>query len=260
MFGRDEFYMYREMENEIKTSKIPEPINLEEKNIDFNEYVNMDMDYKMDNNYFNDNNNAFDDNELNDNDMKFVISNEQNILNNDERNNWSEEDLESEIQFNNNNDKRYINDITSAVIHNNNNNKINNSYNNNNVSHLKTKNGYEFVNVNDLINEIGFGKFHYQLIFLCGLGYIADSMWSSSISLIINPVQNEFGVPNMYIGWLASTLFLGMCIGSFFWGRISDIIGRKFPFALTLCIAGIYTKIYPYIMCLYNILRNIYFF
>ena len=83
------------------------------------------------------------------------------------------------------------------------------------------------------------GKFHYQLIFLCGLGYIADSMWANGISLIIAPVQNEFEISNAYIGYLASTLYFGMCIGSFFWGRLSDVVGRKFPFTLTLTIGGV---------------------
>eukprot|EP01084_Bolivina_argentea_P187331 322712_1 len=96
-----------------------------------------------------------------------------------------------------------------------------------------------YVNVNDLINKIGFGKFHYQLIFLCGLGYIADSMWSEAITLIITPVQNEWDVDNAYLGWLAATLFSGMCLGSFVWGRTSDVVGRKFPFTLTLTIGGI---------------------
>merc|ERR1719206_460857 len=42
------------------------------------------------------------------------------------------------------------------------------------------KPGPHYVNVTDLINKIGFGRFHYQLIFLCGLGYVADSMWSEA--------------------------------------------------------------------------------
>ena len=38
------------------------------------------------------------------------------------------------------------------------------------------------------------GKFHYRLIFLCGLGYISDNMWGEAISLIIAPIQNEFEI------------------------------------------------------------------
>merc|ERR1719334_816523 len=96
--------------------------------------------------------------------------------------------------------------------------------------------GPHYVNVTDLINKIGFGRFHYQLIFLCGLGYVADSMWSEAITLIITPVQNEWNIENRHLGWLAATLFSGMCVGSFVWGRTSDVVGRKFPFTLPLSI------------------------
>ena len=57
--------------------------------------------------------------------------------------------------------------------------------------------------------------------------------------MIITPIQNEWDVDNAYLGWLAATLFSGMCIGSFVWGRTSDVVGRKFPFTLTLTIGGI---------------------
>ena len=64
-------------------------------------------------------------------------------------------------------------------------------------------------------------------------------MWSEAIALVITPVQNEFEISNAYIGYLASVLYFGMCCGSFFWGRISDVVGRKFPFTLTLTVGGV---------------------
>ena len=62
---------------------------------------------------------------------------------------------------------------------------------------------------------------------------------SRIISMRNNRIQNEFQISNAYIGYLASTLYFGMCMGSFFWGRVSDVVGRKFPFTLTLTIGGV---------------------
>ena len=76
-------------------------------------------------------------------------------------------------------------------------------------------------------------------------------MWGEAITLIITPVQNEWAVDTAYLGWLAATLFSGMCIGSFVWGRTSDVVGRKFPFTLTLTIGGITGMICAF-MATYN--------
>ena len=81
-------------------------------------------------------------------------------------------------------------------------------------------------------------------------------MWGEAITLIITPVQNEWNVDTAYLGWLAATLFSGMCIGSFVWGRTSDVVGRKFPFTITLTIGGIIGMIcafmgsYQWLLCM----------
>ena len=101
------------------------------------------------------------------------------------------------------------------------------------------KEGKRAVNATELINEIGFGPFHYELVCLCGLGFVADSMWGELVSLVIAPVQNEWNIPTRYLGYFPSMLFVGMCAGACFWGRISDVIGRRKPFGLTLAISGL---------------------
>eukprot|EP00485_Elphidium_margaritaceum_P010079 CAMPEP_0202691562 /NCGR_PEP_ID=MMETSP1385-20130828/6244_1 /ASSEMBLY_ACC=CAM_ASM_000861 /TAXON_ID=933848 /ORGANISM="Elphidium margaritaceum" /LENGTH=719 /DNA_ID=CAMNT_0049346989 /DNA_START=44 /DNA_END=2199 /DNA_ORIENTATION=- len=157
---------------------------------------------------------------------------------NEDGKDWSEEDI-SDLETDAKNDTlppqsvASTNMLSNPLLH------ASNQPNLQHISEQRDPNAPHYVNVTDLINNIGFGKFHYQLIFLCGLGYVADSMWGSAITLIINPVQNEWNVDTMYLGWLAATLFSGMCIGSFVWGRTSDIVGRKFPFTLTLAIGGI---------------------
>ncbi len=65
---------------------------------------------------------------------------------------------------------------------------------------------------------------------------------------MITPIQNEWDIDNAYLGWLAGTLFSGMCIGSFVWGRTS----------LTLTIGGVMGMILAF-MVSYNSLLLVLF-
>ncbi|KAJ3073979.1 hypothetical protein HDU98_000203 [Podochytrium sp. JEL0797] len=94
--------------------------------------------------------------------------------------------------------------------------------------------------LNDVISEIGMGTFQWKMFFLCGLGYIADNMWLQILATVLPQVQAEFGVPDAISGMGTSAVYIGMIFGSFGWGLISDIIGRKPAFVLTLTLGGIF--------------------
>ena len=94
------------------------------------------------------------------------------------------------------------------------------------------------VSVDDVLNEIGFGRFHWKLLFICGFGWAADNMWLTSISFILLRVQPEWKLSDTIKGLTGSSMFLGTFCGAYVWGYLSDRIGRKPSFTWTLAIAS----------------------
>ena len=90
-----------------------------------------------------------------------------------------------------------------------------------------------------ILDEIGVGNFHWKLMGICGVGWTADNGWMQVNVLSLVSVQREFGVPEWQLGFMGSSLMLGMCVGSQIWGTLADRIGRKRAFTLTLVIAGV---------------------
>ncbi|KAJ3067428.1 hypothetical protein HDU98_009352 [Podochytrium sp. JEL0797] len=76
------------------------------------------------------------------------------------------------------------------------------------------------------------------MFFLCGLGYIADNAWFQILAAILPQVQAEFNLPDSIAGMGTSCATIGMIFGSFGWGVISDMIGRKPAFVITLALGA----------------------
>ncbi|KAI0229217.1 hypothetical protein L0F63_004522 [Massospora cicadina] len=98
----------------------------------------------------------------------------------------------------------------------------------------------KIVSLDSMISRIGFGKFQKQMLLLCGLGWLADNMWLQCVAVILPRVQQHFQVPNSLIGLLSSSIFLGMMVGSLFWGFFSDANGRQSAFNWTLAVAAFF--------------------
>lgn len=50
----------------------------------------------------------------------------------------------------------------------------------------------------------------------------------------------EFGPSSTHVRYTTCALFVGLCIGSSFWGIASDVIGRRPAFNATLLLAGVF--------------------
>ncbi|KAI8854586.1 major facilitator superfamily domain-containing protein [Chytridium lagenaria] len=90
--------------------------------------------------------------------------------------------------------------------------------------------------VSDCIERIGMGAYQWKLFILCGFGWLADNMWLQGISVAIPGLQRDFDVPDAWMGLGTSSAFIGMMLGAAFWGPVSDTIGRKPAFTMTLLI------------------------
>ncbi|KAF2139952.1 uncharacterized protein K452DRAFT_289332 [Aplosporella prunicola CBS 121167] len=94
--------------------------------------------------------------------------------------------------------------------------------------------------INRAIQDIGMGRYQWELFVLCGFGWLADNLWLQGVALTLTKLSPEFGVDSNAIRYTTLSLFTGLCIGASFWGLASDVIGRRLAFNCTLFIAGVF--------------------
>ncbi|KAB8069998.1 major facilitator superfamily domain-containing protein [Aspergillus leporis] len=94
--------------------------------------------------------------------------------------------------------------------------------------------------INRAVQDIGMGRYQWQLFALCGFGWLADNLWLQGVALTLTQLSLEFGVSESDVRFTTCALFLGLCLGASFWGIASDIIGRRPAFNLTLLITGVF--------------------
>lgn len=92
--------------------------------------------------------------------------------------------------------------------------------------------------LNRAIQDIGMGRYQWQLFFVIGFGWASDNLWPIVVSLILPPVSYEFNASKPPILTLAQNV--GLLVGAIFWGFGCDIFGRKWAFNLTLGITGVF--------------------
>lgn len=89
-----------------------------------------------------------------------------------------------------------------------------------------------------LVNT-GFGKFHFQLLSLCGLIYTNTAVGITILSFVLPSAQCDFQMTSEDKGWLTAAPMLGMVIGSYFWGCLADTKGRKLVLIAALLLDGV---------------------
>ncbi|KAI1156321.1 sugar transporter [Nemania diffusa] len=100
--------------------------------------------------------------------------------------------------------------------------------------------------INKAIQDIGMGRYNWQLFILCGFGWFADNLWMQGVSLTLPSLSEDFGVTEKQVRYTTSSLYVGLSIGSALWGLGADIMGRRIAFNLTLLITGIFGTLAAY--------------
>ncbi|CBQ67478.1 conserved hypothetical protein [Sporisorium reilianum SRZ2] len=86
--------------------------------------------------------------------------------------------------------------------------------------------------------EIGFGRFQVWLTFLAGFGWFVDNIWFQALSMSLPQIKLEFTPTHVQFATLA--LYTGLLIGATFWGFMSDVIGRRPSWNITLFISAVF--------------------
>ncbi|OJJ34407.1 hypothetical protein ASPWEDRAFT_42416 [Aspergillus wentii DTO 134E9] len=92
--------------------------------------------------------------------------------------------------------------------------------------------------LNRAIQDIGMGRYQWQLFAVIGFGWASDNLWPIVTSLILTPVTYEFHVSRPPLLTLAQNI--GLLVGALFWGFGCDIFGRKLAFNLTIGITAVF--------------------
>ncbi|KAK5996102.1 MFS siderochrome iron transporter 1 [Cladobotryum mycophilum] len=96
------------------------------------------------------------------------------------------------------------------------------------------------VLVNRAIDAQGMGRYQWYIWLLCGSGYFLDLLWAQAFALVLSPLQQELGFSNDQSGNISTSFNAGLTAGAFFWGFISDIIGRRWAFNLTCLFSSVF--------------------
>jgi len=107
--------------------------------------------------------------------------------------------------------------------------------------------------IDDAIDRIGFGRFQKRLLAVCGVTWAADAAEVFLIAFALPGFKEEFGLSTAEAGLVVSSTFLGMLLGAWFWGTVSDRIGRRTGFQITIAIfaaAGLASAFAPNVIWL----------
>lgn len=91
-----------------------------------------------------------------------------------------------------------------------------------------------------ILQECGHGRFQWQLYFVLGLALMSDGVEVFVVGFVLPSAETDMCVPNSGAGWLGSIVYLGMMLGAFFWGGLSDRVGRKQILLISLSVNGFF--------------------
>ncbi|WP_000521101.1 MFS transporter [Bacillus cereus] len=78
-----------------------------------------------------------------------------------------------------------------------------------------------------------------KLLGIAGLGWLFDAMDVGMLSFVMVALQKDWGLSTQEMGWIGSINSIGMSVGALVFGILSDKIGRKSVFIITLLLFSI---------------------
>ncbi|KAI9050202.1 hypothetical protein LZ554_006343 [Drepanopeziza brunnea f. sp. 'monogermtubi'] len=93
--------------------------------------------------------------------------------------------------------------------------------------------------VSRCMEEIGMGRYQWELFVVTGFGWTTDNFWSQGIGTVQPLIQLEFDDITR-VAYSSVAYYVGLILGAFFWGVSADFIGRKPAFNITLLTGGIF--------------------
>ncbi len=95
------------------------------------------------------------------------------------------------------------------------------------------------LTVDQAIERVGMGRFQRKLLVVCGAGWAADAMEVLLISFALPAIILDWQLTQAQAGLVGTAVFVGMLVGAWFWGTVSDNRGRRLGFQATILIYSI---------------------
>ena len=113
-----------------------------------------------------------------------------------------------------------------------------------------------------MIESIGYGKFNYLLLLVCGMGWMADSVELTVMAFLLPELKYQFKLDNFQVGLLGSMMFLGMWLGNWSFGLLADRYGRRLAHIVSLivgCLAALSSALSSnfYMLLIFRILLGV---
>ncbi len=84
--------------------------------------------------------------------------------------------------------------------------------------------------VSDLLNEAPRSKFHRRTVLVSGVGFFTDSYDLFVISTVSTIVAVQWHLSTIETSWVTGSAILGAFFGAIIFGRIADVLGRKWVY------------------------------
>lgn len=103
------------------------------------------------------------------------------------------------------------------------------------------ENSKKEITIDEALAQIGFGKFNWGVIILCGMTISSVFLESVSINIILPLAQCDLNLTSVDKGWLSGITKVGVLTSSYFWGYLADTQGRKAVMAIPMLIAAFFS-------------------
>uniref|UniRef100_A0A453LMU7 Major facilitator superfamily (MFS) profile domain-containing protein n=1 Tax=Aegilops tauschii subsp. strangulata TaxID=200361 RepID=A0A453LMU7_AEGTS len=98
--------------------------------------------------------------------------------------------------------------------------------------------GVSTYTVDEALVSMGFGKFQAFVLAYSGMAKISEAMEMMLLSFVGQSVHAEWGLSAQEESFITSVVFLGMLVGAYCWGLVSDNYGRRVGFNFTALVTG----------------------
>ncbi|KAL6601563.1 hypothetical protein ACP70R_044783 [Stipagrostis hirtigluma subsp. patula] len=102
----------------------------------------------------------------------------------------------------------------------------------------KMEDGVSTYTLDEALVSMGFGKFQAFVLAYSGMAKISEAMEMMLLSFIGQSVQAEWELSAQAESLITSVVFVGVLLGAYAWGIVSDNHGRRLGFNFTAVITG----------------------
>src|SRR5450432_3960864 len=75
--------------------------------------------------------------------------------------------------------------------------------------------------------DAALGPAHWRLMVVLTIALVIDVMKPASLGFVVPGMRSEYGVSAATVAWLPFAALIGTAVGSFVWGALADLFGRR---------------------------------